>query len=171
MAHMGDKAATSLAGLTRNGEVDGAGILHPLLAHRKQGEGHTDGMQRRFQHHQGGQVMLPAAIQAADGQQAPAQAPTGQAQQDTIFRLIVAAAVAAALASLLGLLVAGRLVRPLNRLGTAADGVARGDLTQRSGLAGRSDEFGRVGRTFDSMASDLQRAEETRRQFLQDTAH
>ena len=107
----------------------------------------------------------------SEGQQAPAQVPTGQAQQDTIFRLIVAAAGAAALASLLGLLVAGRLVRPLNRLGAAADGVARGDLTQRSGLAGRSDEFGRVGRTFDSMASDLQRAEETRRQFLQDTAH
>ena len=106
-----------------------------------------------------------------EGQQAPAQVPTGQAQQDTILRLIVAAAGAAALASLLGLLVAGRLVWPLNRLGAAADGVARGDLTQRSGLAGRSDEFGRVGRTFDSMASDLQRAEETRRQFLQDTAH
>jgi two-component system sensor histidine kinase BaeS len=106
-----------------------------------------------------------------EGQPAPTQVPTGQAQQDTIFRLIVAAAGAAALASLLGLLVAGRLVRPLNRLGAAADGVARGDLTQRSGLAGRSDEFGRVGRTFDSMASDLQRAEETRRQFLQDTAH
>jgi two-component system sensor histidine kinase BaeS len=108
---------------------------------------------------------------AAEDQQAPAPTPTGQAQQDTIVRLIVAAAGAAALASLLGLVVAGRLVRPLNRLETAAGGVARGDLTQRSGLADRSDEFGRLGRTFDSMASELQKAEETRRQFLQDTAH
>jgi two-component system, OmpR family, sensor histidine kinase BaeS len=107
----------------------------------------------------------------AEDQQAPAPTPTGQAQQDTIVRLIVAAAGAAALASLLGLVVAGRLVRPLNRLETAAGGVARGDLTQRSGLADRSDEFGRLGRTFDSMASELQKAEETRRQFLQDTAH
>jgi two-component system sensor histidine kinase BaeS len=108
-----------------------------------------------------------------EGQQAPTPTPnsTGQAQQATIVRLIVAAAGAAALASLLGLLVAGRLVRPLNRLEAAAGGVARGDLTQRSGLADRSDEFGRLGRTFDSMASDLQKAEETRRQFLQDTAH
>ena len=106
-----------------------------------------------------------------EGQPAPKQTPTGQAQQDTIFRLIVAAAGAAALASLLGLLVAGRLVRPLSRLEVAAGGVARGDLTRRSGLADRRDEFGRLGRTFDSMTSDLEKAEETRRQFLQDTAH
>jgi two-component system sensor histidine kinase BaeS len=108
-----------------------------------------------------------------EGQPAPTATPTptGQAQQDTILRLLVAAAGAAALASLLGLLAAGRLVRPLDRLEKAAGGVARGDLTQRSGLADRSDEFGQLGRTFDSMASDLQKAEETRRQFLQDTAH
>jgi two-component system sensor histidine kinase BaeS len=108
-----------------------------------------------------------------EGQPAPTTtpAPIGQAQQNTIFRLIAAAAGAAALASLLGLLVAGRLVRPLNRLEVAAGHVARGDLTQRSSLADRRDEFGRLGRTFDSMASDLEKAEETRRQFLQDTAH
>jgi two-component system, OmpR family, sensor histidine kinase BaeS len=108
---------------------------------------------------------------AGEGPQAATTAPTGQAQQDTIVRLILVAVGAAAAASLLGLFVAGRLVRPLNRLEVAASGVAQGDLTQRSGLAGRSDEFGRLGRTFDAMAGDLQKAEETRRQFLQDTAH
>jgi two-component system sensor histidine kinase BaeS len=108
---------------------------------------------------------------ADGGQPAPAPTPTGQAQQATILRLIVAAAGAAAAASLLGLLVAGRLARPLTRLETAAKGLARGDLTQRSGLADRRDEFGQLGRTFDSMASDLQKAEETRQRFLQDTAH
>jgi two-component system sensor histidine kinase BaeS len=108
---------------------------------------------------------------ADNGQPAPAPAPTGQAQQTTILRLIVAAAAAAAAASLLGLVVAGRLARPLTRLEAAAKGVARGDLTQRSGLADRKDEFGQLGRTFDSMASDLQKAEETRQRFLQDTAH
>jgi two-component system sensor histidine kinase BaeS len=127
-----------------------------------------------------GQVASSGAIASANGEgdtgegqpaTTPTSTPTRQAQQDTILRLLVAAAGAAALASLLGLLAAGRLVRPLDRLEKAAAGVARGDLTQRSGLADRSDEFGQLGRTFDSMASDLQKAEETRRQFLQDTAH
>ena len=102
----------------------------------------------------------------------PAPAPTsGQAQQSTILRLLVAAAAAAAGASLLGLLLAGRMVRPLTRLEEAASGVARGDLAQRSGLADRSDEFGQLGRTFDSMAGELARSEESRRGFLQDAAH
>ena len=107
----------------------------------------------------GGQV-VPAASAAAT-----------QAQQSTILRLMLAAAAAAAAASLLGLFGAGRLVRPLTRLEQAAAAVARGDLTQRSGLANRHDEFGQLGRTFDSMTGELQRAEESRRGFLQDAAH
>jgi len=104
------------------------------------------------------------------GQTQPAPL-SGQAQQSTILRLMVAAAAAAAGASLLGLFGAGRLVRPLTRLEQAAAGVARGDLTRRSGLADRHDEFGQLGKTFDSMAGELERAEESRRGFLQDAAH
>jgi two-component system sensor histidine kinase BaeS len=113
----------------------------------------------------------PAAVETPA--QAPAATPTtsGQAQQTTIMRLILAAIAAAAAASLLGLFAAGRLVRPLTRLEQAAIAVARGDLGRRSGLADRSDEFGQLGRTFDSMAGQLQAAEETRRRFLQDAAH
>jgi two-component system sensor histidine kinase BaeS len=96
---------------------------------------------------------------------------TSQAQQSTILRLILAAAAAAAAASILGLIAAGRLVRPLTKLEEAAGAVARGDLSRRSGLADRRDEFGQLGRTFDSMASELQLSEESRRGFLQDAAH
>ncbi|MGA2514140.1 MAG: HAMP domain-containing sensor histidine kinase [Candidatus Limnocylindrales bacterium] len=105
--------------------------------------------------------------------QTTAAGPTtsGQARQTTIIRLILAAIAAASVASLFGLLAAGRLVRPLTRLEEAAAGVARGDLGRRSGLAERSDEFGQLGRTFDSMAEELQQADETRRRFLQDAAH
>jgi two-component system, OmpR family, sensor histidine kinase BaeS len=94
-----------------------------------------------------------------------------QAQTNTIIRLILAALAAAAVASLLGLFGAGRLVRPLTRLELAAEAVARGDLGRRSGLADRSDEFGQLGRSFDSMAGELQVAEQKRRRFLQDAAH
>ena len=103
----------------------------------------------------------------------PAVGPTnnGQAQTNTIMRLILAAIAAAAVASLFGLFGAGRLVRPLTRLELAAAAVARGDLGRRSGLADRTDEFGQLGRSFDSMAGELQSAEESRRRFLQDAAH
>jgi signal transduction histidine kinase len=126
----------------------------------------------------------PTATQAAvaaatevNASEAPSRPPaaaattTGQAQQTTIIRLILAALGAAAVASLFGLLAAGRLVRPLTRLEQAAADVARGDLGRRSGLADRSDEFGQLGRTFDSMASQLQSADQNRRRFLQDAAH
>ena len=108
----------------------------------------------------------PPAASGAGGTTTP-----GQAQETTILRLLVAAAGAAGVASILGLLAAGRLVRPLTRLEEAAGAVARGDLGKRSGLADRSDEFGQLGRTFDSMAGELQLADETRRRFLQDAAH
>jgi two-component system sensor histidine kinase BaeS len=112
----------------------------------------------------GAVVTQPPASSAVPG-------PNGQAEQTTIMRLILAAIAAASVASVLGLIGAGRLVRPLTELEGAAAGLARGDLTQRSGLAGRSDEFGQLGRTFDSMARQLEEAEETRRRFLQDAAH
>ena len=114
---------------------------------------------------------VPAASTASAQAPAVAATTTGQAQQTTIMRLILAAIAAAAAASLLGLLAAGRLVRPLTRLEQAAIAVARGDLGRRSGLAERTDEFGQLGRTFDSMAGQLEAAEETRRRFLQDAAH
>jgi two-component system sensor histidine kinase BaeS len=112
-----------------------------------------------------------AATQAPATSGSSGPTPTGQAEETTILRLLVAVAGAAVAASLLGLLAAGRLVRPLTRLEEAAGAVAQGDLGKRSGLAERSDEFGQLGRTFDSMAGQLQLADETRRRFLQDAAH
>jgi signal transduction histidine kinase len=118
------------------------------------------------------QVTAAAPQSAEPGEPAPVPPPnSGGAQQTTILRLTLAAIGAAAVASLFGLLGAGRLVRPLTRLENAAAAVARGDLSRRSGLADRSDEFGQLGRTFDSMADELQASEENRRRFLQDAAH
>jgi two-component system sensor histidine kinase BaeS len=94
-----------------------------------------------------------------------------QVQQETVVNIIGAALVAAAAASLVGIFLAGRITGPLARLGASAAAVARGDLRQRSGMAGRSDEIGQLGRSFDSMADDLERADSSRRRFLQDAAH
>jgi two-component system sensor histidine kinase BaeS len=95
----------------------------------------------------------------------------GRAQQDTTLAIVLVAVVAAAGASVLGFLVAGRLIAPLGRLQEAAAGVAAGDLGRRSGVGDRRDEIGDLGRSFDGMAEALDRSDAARRRMFQDAAH
>ncbi len=94
-----------------------------------------------------------------------------QAQQETTTTIIVVAVLTAAIASLLGVLMARRIARPLQQLEATASAVAHGDLAARSGLSGRADEIGSLGRSFDAMAADLERNDASRRRFFQDAAH
>lgn len=94
-----------------------------------------------------------------------------QVQQETTLTIIAVALGAAGVASLLGIVIARFVSRPLADLETAAAAVARGDLAVRSGLADRHDEIGSLGRSFDTMAAELQEAEVARRRFFQDAAH
>jgi signal transduction histidine kinase len=94
-----------------------------------------------------------------------------QAQQETTITIIVVAVLAAAIASLLGVLMARRIAHPLQQLEATAAAVAQGDLAARSGLLGRADEIGSLGRSFDAMAADLERNDTLRRRFFQDAAH
>lgn len=96
---------------------------------------------------------------------------TQQVQEETTIILIVVALAAAAGASLIGIILAGRVADPLGRLGAAASAVAHGDLKRRSGLADRADEIGSLGRSFDAMAVELEEAEASRRRFFQDAVH
>lgn len=89
----------------------------------------------------------------------------------TILKIILIAVGAAFIASLLGLVIADRLVRPLRKLQAAAASVAAGELDVRSGLAARTDEIGELARSFDAMASALEASEVGRRRFLQDAVH
>lgn len=94
-----------------------------------------------------------------------------QVQQDTTEMIILAALAAALAASVVGFVAAGLMARPLTQLAQASRGVATGDLGRRSGLGDRTDEFGEVGRSFDEMAAELQRADGQRRRFVQDVVH
>ena len=94
-----------------------------------------------------------------------------QVQQETTTTIILVAVAAAATASVLGVFVARRVAKPLERLEATAAAVAQGDLAARSGLADRGDEIGSLGRSFDAMAADLERGEASRRRFFQDAAH
>jgi two-component system sensor histidine kinase BaeS len=105
------------------------------------------------------------------GQGPQAGAHAAQVQQDTTETIILVALAAALAASVAGFVAAGLMARPLTQLARASRGVAAGDLGRRSGLAGRRDEFGEVGRSFDEMAAELQGADEQRRRFVQDVVH
>ena len=94
-----------------------------------------------------------------------------QLQQETTTTIILVAIAAAGVASILGVFVARRIAKPLVRLEATAAAVAQGDLAARSGLSGRRDEIGSLGRSFDAMAADLERGEAARRRFFQDAAH
>ncbi len=94
-----------------------------------------------------------------------------QAQQEAATTIAIIAVIAAAIASLVGIVIAWWIARPLVRLEQAAASVAAGDLAARSGVAGRGDELGSLGRSFDAMAADLERNEAARRRFFADAAH
>lgn len=100
-----------------------------------------------------------------------AGAHAAEIQRETTQTIVAVAVVAAVGASIVGFIVAGWVTAPLRRLEDAAASVARGELDQRSGLSGRSDELGSLGRSFDAMASDLAAADEARRRLFQDVAH
>ena len=95
----------------------------------------------------------------------------GRAQRETVAAIVVLGMAAAAGASVLGFVVAGRLVSPLGRLRDAAADLAAGNLERRSDVADRSDEIGDLGRSFDSMAESLERSDAIRRRLFQDAAH
>ncbi len=94
-----------------------------------------------------------------------------QIQQETTQTIVLVALLAAAGASLVGFIIAGRIAGPLRRLEDAAGAVAGGDLSRRSGIADRRGEIGSLGRSFDAMAAQLESVDGSRRRFLQDAAH
>jgi two-component system, OmpR family, sensor histidine kinase BaeS len=74
------------------------------------------------------------------------------------------------LAVLLSVLLARRLSRPLQRLTTAAEGIASGDLGQRVPL-NTNDEIGRLATAFNTMADSLEGHERLRKQLVSNAAH
>jgi len=74
------------------------------------------------------------------------------------------------LAVLLSVLLARRLSRPLQRLTTAAEGIASGDLGQRVPIS-TNDEIGRLATAFNTMADSLEAHERLRRQLVSNAAH
>jgi two-component system, OmpR family, sensor kinase len=74
------------------------------------------------------------------------------------------------IASLLGLGLAGRVLRPLRSLADTAQTISETDLTRRIPVRGR-DEASRIAGAFNDMLGRLERAFAAQRQFLDDASH
>ena len=94
-----------------------------------------------------------------------------QAFRTSSYTAIVAAAlVAVALAVAFGIFVSRALSKPVNKVTSAAKQIRNGDLSARTGLVG-DDEIGRLGETFDDMASTVERDFRHERRLTSDVAH
>ncbi|OLF09326.1 two-component sensor histidine kinase [Actinophytocola xinjiangensis] len=98
----------------------------------------------------------------------PDDALTALLTQGAIALLVVGAA-----ATALGWLIAGRMLQPLDRVTDTARRIAEspGDLGQRIGMVGPSDELKRLGDTFDLMLERLDQSFDAQRRFIANASH
>ena len=95
---------------------------------------------------------------------------------DSAFRtnsyaaIAYSALVAVLLAFVMGSFASRSLTRPIRRITSTAAQIRGGDLTARTGLTG-DDEIGRLGETFDSMATTLERDIKFEHRLTSDVAH
>ncbi|HEX6489894.1 MAG TPA: ATP-binding protein [Gaiellaceae bacterium] len=71
----------------------------------------------------------------------------------------------------LGWLVAGRALRPLRTITTAAREISAGSLHRRLALAGPDDELKQLGKTFDELLARLEASFDAQRRFVANASH
>ena len=85
----------------------------------------------------------------------------------TIFALIALFL----LSLVVGWVMSGRVLKPVEEITDVAREIQASDLSRRIGLEGPDDELTRLASTFDSMLERLDRAFSSQRRFLADTSH
>ena len=85
--------------------------------------------------------------------------------------LCLALPVTLALASVGGVFLAGRALRPVDQITRAARSISARDLSQRLNLNLPDDELGRLARTFDAMIARLDESFRRQRRFTADASH
>lgn len=114
---------------------------------------------------------VASVVLAPDAPMEGALEPSPSRLVSALNRSLVWSGVAAGVGgALMVSLLSRRLLAPVRQLRTAARSLGQGDLSQRVSDLGR-DEIGELGRTFNSMAEGLERAEQQRRDLMADVAH
>jgi len=84
---------------------------------------------------------------------------------------LIALAVMAVVSMGLGWLIAGRVLRPLRTITTAARDISATNLHRRLALEGPNDEFKELGDTFDGLLARLDASFQSQRQFVANASH
>jgi two-component system sensor histidine kinase BaeS len=96
--------------------------------------------------------------------------PQRRFMRDQTLALALTAVMVVLLAALLSLLLAKRLVRPLEILALATHQLAKGSFTIRVPVTSH-DELGQLAADFNALALSLEKSEDTRRQWVADISH
>jgi signal transduction histidine kinase len=84
---------------------------------------------------------------------------------------LITLAVVLALAAILGWIFAGRVLRPVQQITTAARAASEHNLSARVALRGPRDELRELAQTFDDMLGRLQAAFESQQRFIANASH
>jgi len=87
------------------------------------------------------------------------------------FVSVIALAIMAVISIALGWWIAGRVLRPLRTITTAARDISATNLHQRLALDGPDDEFKELGDTFDGLLGRLDASFQSQRQFVANASH
>ncbi|MGZ8381018.1 MAG: sensor histidine kinase [Nitrospira sp.] len=95
----------------------------------------------------------------------------GETLQRFLVLLVVAIPIALAVSLAGGWFLAGRALRPVDKITLAAQRIAAGDLSQRLSMPAAQDEIGRLAATFNNMIGRLDTSFRQIRQFTSDASH
>lgn len=95
----------------------------------------------------------------------------GETLQRFLVLLVVAIPIALAVSLAGGWFLAGRALRPVDKITLAAQRIAAGDLSQRLSMPAAHDEIGRLAATFNNMIGRLDTSFRQIQQFTSDASH
>jgi signal transduction histidine kinase len=167
LAFLGDHLYQS----ERSAEVAAAGEVDQAVAHwlsldrREEGSIETPVGQVRY-------IALPLTGRDQDGLFVVANFPAHERREidEAVGTQALTQFVTIIVAALLGLVLAGRVLRPLRSLADTAQTISETDLTRRIPVRGR-DEASRIAGAFNDMLGRLERAFAEQRRFLDDASH
>ncbi|HEY4711987.1 MAG TPA: ATP-binding protein, partial [Dehalococcoidia bacterium] len=115
-------------------------------------------------------ALLGKVYISSDPQAEPYVAPFRRLSASINRSLLLGGALAIVIALILTFILSRRMSSPIGVLAQAARRLGRGDLSQRVKLQSKG-EVGMLAQAFNSMATDLERAEQLRRNLIADVAH
>ena len=119
----------------------------------------------------GADIMQKCAAVYTNGVQAGAAAQRSTTLSHLLTYSLLSLAGVTLLAAAAGWIVAGRILRPVQRLTAAARAASEQNLSQRIALHGPRDELHELADTFDTMLERLDRAFTSQRQFIANASH